>query len=49
MGDGLDERENILERFFLGGFTSATRYNYGEEVKIGFFGRWKKETKLFFL
>ena len=47
--DGLDERENILERFFLGGFTSATRYNYGEEVKIGFFlVGGKKGTKLFF-
>ena len=34
--DGLDERENIFRKIFLGGFTSATRYNYGEEVKIGF-------------
>ena len=41
-GDGLDERKNILERFFLGGFTSATRCNYGEEVKNGF-DRWQKE------
>ena len=31
------------ERFFLGGFTSATRCNYGEAVKISFFLGGKKE------